>query len=101
MSKQTSTNVWHRLGVISILILIGSTIVIFISVGFLAFLWYSNVENAIWKRIIINHWATRSISLTSIAIRTSTDLQAGVCLSILASLALEKFAVPLPEVAAV
>ncbi|KAK6538491.1 Mitochondrial outer membrane protein iml2 [Orbilia ellipsospora] len=66
-----------------------------------AFLWWGSSEIQFWQRIVIDGWLIRAISLPASALRLAISLQAGICLSMLAALALEKLSVPFSEVASV
>ncbi|EPS35200.1 hypothetical protein H072_11477 [Dactylellina haptotyla CBS 200.50] len=92
---------FKRIKLTSVILLGLSFLVLIASIGFLSFLWYSNIENRTWQRIMVNEWATRAISLTSTAIRWAIATQAAVGLAMLASVALEEFEVPLGSVAEV
>ncbi|RYP68616.1 hypothetical protein DL771_006588 [Monosporascus sp. 5C6A] len=100
-SRPRDSSAWTRFGLITILSLLGAMLVIIAGVGFLGFLWYSTTDNDIWHRIILNNWATRAITLTSTALRIAVDIQDGICLSMLAAIALEKSSVPLASVGSV
>ncbi|EPS35851.1 hypothetical protein H072_10710 [Dactylellina haptotyla CBS 200.50] len=90
---------YNRVGFKSLAILSLSFIVIFASIAFFAWLWYSNVQNTVWKMIMVNEWATRAISLTSIALRWAVATQCALGLAMLAAIALEGFHVPLEHTA--
>ncbi|KAK6356407.1 Mitochondrial outer membrane protein iml2 [Orbilia javanica] len=92
-------SVWRRVGYISLAILAVSFLIVIASVGFFCFLWYSNAENSIWRKIMVNEWATRSISLTSTALRWAIATQAALGLAMLAAVALEGYDVPLANTA--
>ena len=71
------------------------------ALAFISFLYLSSEGNSSWQRIMVNGWATRSITLTSVALRLAAVAQAGLCTCILAALALEQYDVTLPHTAAV
>ncbi|KAK4209736.1 hypothetical protein QBC37DRAFT_485879 [Rhypophila decipiens] len=67
----------------------------------LAFLWFSNEANQIWRTIVAHNWATRYVAITSLVIRIVTSAQSVQCVSMLSSLVLEEFETPLASVAAI
>ncbi|KAF3935285.1 hypothetical protein ABW19_dt0205168 [Dactylella cylindrospora] len=88
-----------RVGYITIAVLALTFAVIIACIGFFTFLWYSNVDNSTWKRIMVDEWATRAIALTSTALRWAVVTQAAVGLAMIAAVALERFDVPLSNIA--
>ncbi|KAF3229909.1 Mitochondrial outer membrane protein iml2 [Orbilia oligospora] len=96
---QDYDTVWRRVGYLSLGVLGLSLLIVLASVGFFCFLWYSNAENTIWHKIMINEWATRAISLTSTALRWAVATQAALGLAMLAAVALEGYDVPLAHTA--
>ncbi|KAF3118464.1 Mitochondrial outer membrane protein iml2 [Orbilia oligospora] len=96
---QNYDTVWRRVGYLSLGVLGLSLLIVLASVGFFCFLWYSNAENTIWHKIMINEWATRAISLTSTALRWAVATQAALGLAMLAAVALEGYDVPLAHTA--
>ncbi|KAH7095583.1 hypothetical protein FB567DRAFT_512918 [Paraphoma chrysanthemicola] len=90
----------NRLGSRSLSTL-GATIFVELCVcGFLAFLWYGHANNQTWNKIMVYGWATRSIAVAALVLRTAVDLQAALGSAILASLLLESgFGVQLHQVA--
>ncbi|KAH7085944.1 hypothetical protein BKA63DRAFT_29688 [Paraphoma chrysanthemicola] len=90
----------NRLGPRSLSTL-GATIFIELCVcGFLAFLWYGHANNQTWNKIMVYGWATRSVAVAALVLRTAVDLQAVLGSAILASLLLESgFGVQLHQVA--
>ncbi|RYP42198.1 hypothetical protein DL767_000362 [Monosporascus sp. MG133] len=92
---------WARLHSTAKLSLLGNAAVIVACVGFLGFLWYGTPDNQIWSYIILSNWATRAITLTSILLRIAVAAHCGLCVSVMAAVALERSAVPLPCVGSV
>jgi hypothetical protein len=93
---------WSRkLGWYTTFILVFGTFVILSTILFLSYLWYGNHSDPTWQQLMAANWSIRSISLASLALRMAAGFQAGACTSMLASLALEHFIVPLPATAAV
>ena len=92
---------WEKLGTYAIYILSAGTTIILLAVGLLCFLWFSNHTNTTWRLIVINNWATRAVTLGSIAIRWAVTSQSVVLTSILAGLALEQHGISLHQFATV
>lgn len=90
-----------RLGLWSFVVLVLGMLVIFGGIAFLGFLWGDNGHSETWRKIVLTNWVTRSITLTSIATRTSVSLQAGACASMLAGVAFSRADILLPDTAAV
>ncbi|KAF2126692.1 hypothetical protein P153DRAFT_398807 [Dothidotthia symphoricarpi CBS 119687] len=78
-----------RLGTKTLYVLLSTSIIILILLGFLACLWFGNASNKTWKKIMITNWATRSVSITALFLRTAIDFQAAIGSAIIASLLLE------------
>lgn len=91
----SSLSLRKRAGPLAIIILIGSTVLFVVCVFFLWFLWYGTPSNRLWHLIIMRSWAARAVTITSIVLRGALTLQGGVCLSMLAAIALERSSVPL------
>ncbi|KAF3158973.1 Mitochondrial outer membrane protein iml2 [Orbilia oligospora] len=96
-----TTSVANRIGSLSSLLFLGSSLFAIGCMGWFAFLWWGTVDNSLWHAIIIRDWAVRAISLPSSVFRMAVTLQASQCLSMLAALAIEKSIVPLPNLAAI
>lgn len=92
---------WKRLGTYAIYLLSAGTAVILLAVGLLCFLWFSDHMNTTWRLIMINNWATRAVTLGSIAIRWAVTSQSVILTSILAGLALEQHGISLHQFATV
>ncbi|RYP53572.1 hypothetical protein DL770_010987 [Monosporascus sp. CRB-9-2] len=90
-----------RFGTLAIFTLLGGLLIVAAGAGFISFLWYGTADNHVWRRIILNNWATRAVTLTSIALRIAVVTQGSVCLSMLAAIALEKSKVPLDSVGSI
>ena len=100
-TRQNRRSLTTRIRLFSVCALVIGTILISGAFGFLSFLWWSNSSNEIWRRIVVNGWATRSVTVASLVIRTSMAAQAFVCTAMLAALTLHWGEVPLPAAAAV
>jgi hypothetical protein len=90
-----------RLGLWSFAVIFLGTLTIFGGIAFLGFLWGDHGRSGAWRSIVFTNWATRSITLTSFAIRTSVSVQAGACASMLAAVAFSRANILLPDAAAV
>lgn len=67
-----------------------STIPIVIAImSFLGFLWSGRHSNNPWHSIMVNQWIIRSVTISALCLRITTDLQAGVAAAMLASMSLE------------
>jgi hypothetical protein len=71
------------------------------ALAFLWFLWLAHSDNSTWQRIMLDAWATRSITIASLFLRTSAAIQAGICTSMMAAVALEHGMFVLSKAAAV
>jgi hypothetical protein len=80
----------NRFGVYLISILAISAVVLVAGLSFLLFLWLAPATNRQWRSIILAGWATRSVTLTALAIRWATATQATAAISMLAAIQLEK-----------
>ena len=98
--KRASTLV-ESVGYYSISSLVFGSLAILASFSLISFLWFSDSNNETWRRIMINGWATRSVTLASLVIRASVTTQTFVCTAMLAALALRWHQVPLPHAASV
>ncbi|KAF2818734.1 hypothetical protein CC86DRAFT_432790 [Ophiobolus disseminans] len=79
----------RRLGTNTIYMLLATTLVIAGVCSLVAFLWFADSRSAVWHRIMMNGWATRSVALSALILRTAVDLQAAIASAILASLLIE------------
>jgi len=87
-------------------ILVGASTVSFGAIGFLAFLWTGAycARNSLplpetWYTLLDRRWVLRAITLTTLALRTTTSLDAGIATSMLAALLLERQGVQLSRLA--
>jgi hypothetical protein len=78
-----------RLGSASIYILSATSVIVIGVCGFLNFLWIADYTNATWNNIMIQNWATRAVSISSLILRTAVDFQAAIASAMLAALLLE------------
>lgn len=83
------SNIFHRLGMKSLCILISTIFVELILCGILMFLWFGNSDQRAWNRIMVHGWVTQSVAITALLLRTATDVQAAIGAAILAALLLE------------
>ncbi|KAJ2998410.1 hypothetical protein NUW58_g332 [Xylaria curta] len=96
----------ESLGTYGILVLVGGGLVVIGAWGFLVFLWFGgghepNYAQApqFWLYLMFNGWITQSITLSSLVLRLIVSAQVTICTSLLASLILEKYPVPVSETA--
>ena len=90
-----------RLGKISTVVLVSSFAICLGCLAFLTFLWAADTNNAVWRRIVLAGWTTRSVTITSLILRSTAATQAITSTSMLAAVLLEAYAVPLSTAAAV
>ena len=96
----TRWSVARRFG-LAILISLPSAVLA--TLGPLAFLWYlwtSHADNEVWRRIMVEGFCTRVVSLLSMVLRTATIFLATACTSMLAAYILERGLLVLSKVAA-
>lgn len=92
---------FRRIGSFQLCILSLGTITIIGTTTFIGFVWGSDYDNNVWRNIILADWATRTVTVVSLIIRTIITAQAALCTSMLAALALQSFTVPIAHSAAV
>ncbi|KAI8945188.1 hypothetical protein F4801DRAFT_594363 [Xylaria longipes] len=85
------------LGIFTITILIGGTIIVLIALSFLLFLWYGEGSGiggqhatSAWRNIMLREWLPQVITLASLAMRVTVAAQITLCTSMCAALILEK-----------
>jgi hypothetical protein len=101
ISSPSTFTLWSKLGWFSSSILIAGTLSMIGSMCFLLFLSYGDSTGRTWRNIALQNWFTRCLALSSIIMRTTASMQAGVATSMLASLVLEKMEVPLIQTASI
>jgi hypothetical protein len=79
-----------RIGSLGLAITVLATALLMASITFLSFLWWSSNTGLVWRLIMLNDWATRSVTLTSLVIRLAVSTQATLAVSMLAALVLER-----------
>lgn len=89
VSSNHAAHDMNRLGSRSLFILAATIVVQLALCSFLLFLWFGKASNKTWSLIMVDEWATRSIAVTALLLRTAVDLQAAVGTAFLASLFLE------------
>ena len=100
-SIDRSRNLRCRLGWQAAVTLLVSAVVTLAVVGFLGFLWFADLNNNVWHRIMVTGWATRSVSISTLVLRSAIDLQAGVAAAMLAAIILESSSIVLRQAAKV
>ncbi|KAI1360755.1 hypothetical protein F5Y08DRAFT_348457 [Xylaria arbuscula] len=95
----------QSLGVFSIAIMFGGSLLILVAVSFLIFLWAGRgpVEGGTkappaWRYIMLRGWATQAVTLTALLLRVISAAQAGLCTSMVAALLLELRGIPISKV---
>lgn len=84
-----------------LIILFGGILILLAVSSFLGFLWFGDSRSAIWRTILLDGWLIRTVTILSLAIRTTVAMQLVDCVSMIAALALEHGQSPLPNTAAV
>jgi len=85
--KNHGQDLSRRLGKEIVTILITSVIGIFLSTGMFCYLWWGNYSDSIWRKIALNGWLPRTVTLLSAVVRWSVFGQALISTSMLAALA--------------
>ncbi|KAF4311138.1 hypothetical protein GTA08_BOTSDO13421 [Botryosphaeria dothidea] len=76
-------------------------ILLLAAVAAISFLWFGGDANSNWRRVMIEGWIGRAVTLSSLAIRLAVVTQAGAAVAMLASISIEaKSGVALLEVPA-
>jgi hypothetical protein len=101
VSHNNSSGHVSRIGRYQVAMLLASTMVCFGCLAFLTFLWGADTNNAVWRRLILRNWATRSITIASLVLRWATGVQAITCTSMLAATLLKVGTISLAKSAAV
>jgi hypothetical protein len=92
---------YKRIGLAAVSLLSLATVTSLAVIAFIGFLSYGTTHQHVWHNIMINGWATRTLTISALVLRTCTDVQAGFVVCMLASIALEMDAVSLIDVPAV
>lgn len=98
---KSNTTILGRIGYYSIAVLVIGTLVILLAFAYVSFLWWSESSNSTWHQIVLNSWVAPSVTLASLAIRTSISFQAIVSTAMVAALALQWHQVDIADSAAV
>ncbi|KAI0544799.1 hypothetical protein F4679DRAFT_563568 [Xylaria curta] len=78
-----------RLGTFIVVINIFTLVGLFISIGFVSWLWFGDEKDAQRRRLILGGYVDIAVTLSSIFIRTAVTTQATTIVAMLAALALE------------
>ncbi|KAI1409844.1 hypothetical protein F5Y13DRAFT_192852 [Hypoxylon sp. FL1857] len=99
-SSRPSLPLKESLGLRGILGIIGGSVGAIGVLAFLTCLWIGHGLESdgtqalqLWRRIAMNDWMTRSITLGSVALRLIVSIQTTICTSMIAALLLEKYSV--------
>lgn len=101
LPRQNGSGFVLRLGKFSTAVLAASFVVYLACLTFLTFLWTANTNNTVWRKIVVNEWMTRSVTISSRVLRLTAATQAILATSMLAAVLIQAYAVPLPSAAAV
>ena len=100
--SQNPPNILEKLGKFTIAAVIFGTSVIIVANVLLALFWTDHhLFRWISRQLVARNWSTRFVTLLGVAIRVSVVAQCGICVSMLAALALENDGVPKKYVAKV
>ncbi len=98
--------IFQSLGLFGCCIIIGGSGLLLPVMGFLLFLWTggnpaTGGQDApkFWRTIMLNDWAVRSITLSSLVLRLITASQTTICTSLSAALLIERRRMPTSKVA--
>lgn len=90
-----------RLGSFVMVTNVFAWILLLAAVAAISFLWFGGDANSNWRRVMIEGWIGRAVTLSSLAIRLAVVTQAGAAVAMLASISIEaKSGVALLEVPA-
>ncbi|KAK0646663.1 hypothetical protein B0T16DRAFT_391058 [Cercophora newfieldiana] len=93
------------LGTLNILIIFAGSVVSLSTLGLMCYLWqyspgfgYSGLPPAFWARIVLSGWLPQVITISAAFLRSVIAIQAAVCMSVVASLCLERSGIPVEHV---
>ncbi|KAF2118061.1 hypothetical protein BDV96DRAFT_644393 [Lophiotrema nucula] len=79
----------RRITTYMIFIIIGSTLSLLVAISILGFIWFGGQSNPTWKKFVDPAHFTTVVTLTTLTLRISVSLQAGIATSMFAALVLE------------
>lgn len=91
----------RRFGWLTASILAATMLATLAIVGFLTFLWFADIQNTVWLKIMVTSWSTRSVSISTLVLRFAIDLQAAIAGAMLASILMESYSILLRDAAKV
>ncbi|KAK0640636.1 hypothetical protein B0T16DRAFT_200847 [Cercophora newfieldiana] len=80
----------EKLSVWGIIVFSVGTVFMLASMGVLAFLWFADETNTLWKDVMLRNWATRAVAICAEVVKQAMGFQTAVVTAMLASLALER-----------
>ncbi|KAI1734615.1 hypothetical protein F4680DRAFT_470762 [Xylaria scruposa] len=90
------------LGLVNCYVVIGGTLLTFLALGFLTFLWVSREgtlenqsKNYLWRFFVLGGHLSQIITVVALVLRFSIATQTSICTSIVAALVLERRSIPL------
>ncbi|KAI0404455.1 hypothetical protein F4802DRAFT_598152 [Xylaria palmicola] len=96
-SSQGRLPLKESLGRTGITTVLGGSVVILAGIAFLSLLWfgYGDAPEAadaprLWRQIALKDWMTRTITISSLVLRSVVSFQVALCTSMIAALVLEK-----------
>ncbi|KAF2818919.1 hypothetical protein CC86DRAFT_152529 [Ophiobolus disseminans] len=93
------TKWWIHFGTESLITILLGWLAIIFGLSVLIIVWTANELNGTWMAIIYDNYGPQTVTVSSAAIRTAIGLQSGILTAALASLLLERFEMPLSQVA--
>lgn len=91
----TKEALWKRVAVF----VVGTMLSLFTTL-FLAYLWFSDEQQWVWRRLVETQWLTRTVTLIALFVRLIISMQAAAATSMIAAVFLESHT-NLPELASV
>ncbi|OJD31244.1 uncharacterized protein BKCO1_5000026 [Diplodia corticola] len=86
-----------RIGPYSLGILVVAFILMAIALAFLCHLWVGDRNSISWRWVILNDYVGSAVALAALAIQVSVSSSGAVAVSMLSSLAMERWGVPLSQ----
>ncbi|KAJ8125191.1 hypothetical protein O1611_g8449 [Lasiodiplodia mahajangana] len=96
----------ESLGRTGLAVILGGSLLILSNIAFLSLLWFGYGDEPeaagapwIWRQIALHDWMTRTVTISSLVLRSIVSLQGATCTSMTAALVLEKRAARKSDVA--
>jgi hypothetical protein len=89
----------RKLGPWLLFLIFTSLLVLGISAGFLAWIWFGSRDEERWRTLMTGNFSTRAITLTAVLIRYAVGTLAWISGAMMMSIILERHSVPLDKIA--